>query len=201
MAKNVSRYPYRINASILYNQTDDYSLSESEFYRLYSFFVTYSCCGNQSMKKRCFADYGWYSFARSICSKDEPNRDVYLKDRLSEIIDLEDKANFVFISDSDDIAICFQNCNLADGPLADKLVERAVIGKTSEPSKFLKLFYRIRDGLAHGKFILKYNENNEKMVIIQDDDGHFVTARLIIKLSTLLEIISAVDKNQLISVA
>lgn len=198
MAKSTQTYPYRKNASILHNQMDDYSLSESEFYRIYSFFVTYSCCGNQSMKKRCFADYGWNCFARQYFGKTKPDKSIYLKDNLSEIINLDDNAHFVFTTDSDNVASCFQRIDLMDGPLTDTQTERAVITRTYESNRYLKLFYRIRDGFAHGKFILKLNKNNEKMIIIQDDDGHNVTGRIVIKLHTLLEMVSIIDKNNLI---
>ncbi len=59
-------------------------------------------------------------------------------------------------------------------------------------------FYRIRDGLAHGKFKLRYSETNKKVIVIQDDDGYNVTARIIIKLDTLLSFVSVIDMNRLI---
>lgn len=76
--------------------------------------------------------------------------------------------------------------------------ERCVIGKTNATNKYLKLFYRVRDGFAHGKFCLRLSEENIKMVIIQDDDGHNVTGRIVIQLSTLIAFITAVDINHLI---
>ena len=88
---------------------------------------------------------------------------------------------------------------MGDGILTDYDVERCVIGQTSENNKYLKLFYRIRDGFAHGKFLLKRSSTNEKMVIIQDDNGKNVTARMVIKLSTLLHFVSCIDLNKVIS--
>lgn len=188
-------YPYRIAGSILYNQDDDYSLSVMEFYLIYSFFVTYSCCGTQSGKKRTFLEYGWANYSRPNFGNTVPNKAIYLKDNLREIIDLDNRNHFIFTSDSDDVIICFRQIDLMDGQLSDICTERAVITRTSESNRYLKLFYRIRDGFAHGKFILKLNENNEKMVIIQDDDGHNVTGRIVIKLNTLIELIKIIDKN------
>ena len=94
--------------------------------------------------------------------------------------------------------IFFKKCNLLDGSLSDYDTERAVISDTNESNKYLKLFYRIRDGFAHGKFLLKYSSTHEKMVIIQDNNTHNVTARIVIKLSTLLSIIETVDINGII---
>ncbi len=198
MARSTQTYPYRIADSILQNQTDDYTLSIPEYYLLHSFFVTYSCCGKQSGKKRSFSDYGWTSFSRPNFGNSVPNKAVYLKDNLSEIIDLDDRNHFIFTTDSDDIGICFKQINLCDGQLTDVHTERAVITRSTESNRYLKLFYRIRDGFAHGKFILKINSHNEKMVIFQDDDGHNVTGRIVIKLDTLIKIIKVIDRNNML---
>ena len=121
------KHAYRIKGSILYDQADDYSLSESEYYRLYSFYVTYSCCGTQSMKKRTIEDYGWNSFSRPIYSKEPSNKEIYLKDALSEIINLDDSTHYLFTDDSDDVTECFEQLDLPDGQLTDIQTERAVV--------------------------------------------------------------------------
>ena len=197
MAKNNQSYRYIASNSILYNQTDDYVLSAEEYYKLYNFFVTYSCCGKQSMKQRNFATYGWSNFARTI-GNTTPDTNIYLKDALTQIVDLDDQSHFLFTFSGDDVAKCFANVGLSDGNLNDLDTERCVCTRNNESNRFLNLFYRIRDGLAHGKFLLKYGTNNCKMVAIQDDDGHSVTARIVIKLDTLLRIVSTVDKNGII---
>lgn len=102
------------------------------------------------------------------------------------------------MTDKSNLADLFKKCNLLDGALSDCDTERAVISNTNESNKYLKLFYRIRDGFAHGKFLLKYSSNHKKMVIIQDDDTKNVTARIVIKLSTLLSVIETVDINNII---
>jgi hypothetical protein len=88
--------------------------------------------------------------------------------------------------------------SLNDGAVSDFSFERCVIGKTSEPNKYLKLFYRVRDGFAHGKYCLRLSEDNIKMVVIQDDDGYNVTGRIVIQLRTLLAFINVIDINHLI---
>lgn len=198
MARNKQTYQYHKDKSILAHQSDDYEISVDEYYLLYSFFVTYSCCGNQSGKKRTFSEYGWTKFSRPNFGKTLPNKLIYLKDSLSEIIDLDNQDHFIFTEDSDDIGDCFKRIDLCDGQLSDIHTERAVITRTSESNRYLKLFYRIRDGFAHGKFLLKFDDDNNKMVIIQDDDGHNVTGRIVIKLNTLIAMIKIIDKNNLL---
>ena len=106
--------------------------------------------------------------------------------------------SFIFHSGKGDITELYIKNGLADGRLPDCDKERAVISKTSESNKYMKLFYRIRNGLAHGKFILKYSSKHEKMVIIQDDDTRNVTARIILRLSTLMKLVEAIDANKTI---
>lgn len=195
--KNNQPYRYLVSGSILYGQTDDYQLTEQEYFRLYNFFVTYSCCGKQSMKKRDFATYGWGDFSRTIGNK-TADPTTYLKDALTNIIDLDNQNHFLFTKSGDDLSQCFLKVDLPDGPLNDLITERCVCARNTESNRFLNLFYRIRDGFAHGKFLLKNGTNNIKMVVIQDDDGHSVTARIVIKLETLLRIVEMVDRNRLI---
>lgn len=188
MEKTTQKYQYKIADSILGKMQDEYALSENEYYCIYSFFVTYSMCGSQSAKKRTFSDYGW-----SV----ENVKNTTLGSALENVLNLNRNLDFIF-TDKDELAIQFNSKNLPDGPLIDIDKERAVISKTSEPNKHLKLFYRVRDGFAHGKFILRLSSNSEKMVIIQDDNSHNVTARIVIKLNTLLNYVNAVDINGLI---
>lgn len=197
MAKNNQSYKYRKVDSILYNQNDEYSLSIEEYYKLYNFFVTYSCCGTQSMKKRSLVDYGWNYFSRNI-GNFTPNPQLYLKDALTQIIDLDDQNQFIFTMPGDDISQCFSRVSLSDGAVSDLEIERCVCTRNNERNRFLNLFYRVRDGFAHGKFVLKYGANNCKIVVIQDDDGHSVTARIVLKLDTLLRIVDVVDRNNII---
>ncbi len=182
-------YRYKKAKSILEGLSDEYELTENEYYKLYSFFVTYSLCENQSRKSKTFTDYGWSSNQLKLASKDG----VILKNELKKIIDLT-KSNFVF-TDEDDLKEKFDSLNLQDAALTDYDTERMVISKTNAGNKYLKLFYRIRNGLAHGKFILKKSSAGEKMFVMQDDDKINVTARIVIKLSTLFEFVDEIDKS------
>lgn len=200
MSKNTKQkdtHRYKENQSILFNEEDEYSLSQIEYYKLYLFFVTYSMCGSQSMKKRSFIDYGWDS--DSVEQKvDGKKCKTDLGNALFDTFEL-DKKHFYFLSEKNNLTELFNKCNLRDGLLTDYDTERAVIGKTNGNNKYLKLFYRIRDGFAHGKFVLKYSSEYEKMVIIQDNDSRNVTARIVLKLTTLLNLIEVIDINGLIT--
>lgn len=189
MAKQT--YKYKKEKSIIYGLEDDYSLSEIEYYYLYSFYVTYSMCGSQSYKKKSFEFYGWDT--HTLEKMDGGHREKTLLGKsLYDVIDFDkNRRNFCFDEETE-LKELFKIFDLEDNT-HNYNVERAVIGKTSESNKYLKFFYRIRDGFAHGKFALKYSSIGEKMIVMQDNDSTNVTARIVIKLSTLLKFVKAVD--------
>ncbi len=140
-------------------------------------------CGSQSAKKRTFMDYGWH----------ENNiRNTELGIALSTVLRLNKNPNFTF-TEQDDLSVQFNKCDLKDGFIADMDRERAVIGKTNESNHYLRLFHRIRNGLAHGRFNLRFSSKNERMIVIQDNSKDNVTARIVIKLDTLLNFIKVID--------
>lgn len=190
-------YKYKKEKSIVYGIKDQYSLSKDEYYMLYSFFVTYSMCPNQSGKSKSFVDYGWGDniLVRNINGKQQLT-DLYLA--LKNVLDLDKNENFIF-TDKNELKEKFISLDLGDGILHNFDTERAVIGKTNAANKYLKLFYRIRDGFAHGNFKLVFSSNNEKIVVIQDNNNTNVTGRIVIRLSTLLGFVNAVDKNNMLS--
>lgn len=188
MKNEKQTYKYCKERSIISNQIDEYQLTQEEYYKIYSFYVTYSMCGSQSGKKRSFTDYGWESGRI---------KSTILGEALCSILDLYNKASFVF-TDQDDLANQFDALDLTDGELKSVVHERAVVGKTPGENYFMKLFYRIRDGFAHGCFLLRFASTGEKMVIIQDRSQHNVTARMVLKLSTLLQFVEVIDVNSII---
>ena len=190
-------YKYKKEKSIVYGIKDQYSLSKDEYYMLYSFFVTYSMCPNQSGKSKSFVDYGWGDniLVRNINGKQQ-STDLYLA--LKNVLDLDKNKNFIF-TDKNELKEKFISLDLGDGILHNFDTERAVIGKTNATNKYLKLFYRIRDGFAHGNFKLVFSSNNEKIVVIQDNNNTNVTGRIVIRLSTLLGFVNTVDKNNMLS--
>ena len=188
-------YQYKESASILYGQSDEYELTKDEYFLLYSFFVTYSMCGKQSGKKRFLENYGWISLkpdkATTIISSG-------LKAALATVFNIDTSERYVF-TDENNLSEKFNEADLADGVLANVTTERAVIGKTTqETNAYFKLFYRVRDGFAHGRFSLRSGEHGEHMIIIQDNDQNNVTARIVIKKDTLLEYVRVVDRYKLI---
>ncbi len=181
-------YKYIEADSIIYGLSDDYAFTINEYFCIYSFFVTYSLCAKQSSKKRRIEDYGWQAEE----GKKTTIVTSRLKDALSTALDLDSDPFFIFTEDND-LKARFAEVNLKDGKPTDISTERAVIGKTSGSNPYFKLFYRIRNALAHGKFILKNAPSGEQIILMQDNDNANVTARIILKKSTLLSFIRITD--------
>ena len=183
-------YKYSISSSIVRGLLDDYQLDNDEYSSIYKFFVTYSLGEKQSLKGRSLATYGWEGdYARNG-----------LKEQLKGVIDLYDDSIAYFAGDQDAEGTFKRACErfLLTNEIKDLSRERVAVSNTYGTNNYLRLFYRIRDGFAHGKFVLKYNEQREKVVIIEDDNTYNVTARMVIKLDTLKQLIRVIDRNEIL---
>ena len=182
-------YKYIRCNSIVNPLSNEYELSTYEYYKLYAFFVTYSMCGRQSLRRRSILDYGW----------EKPTfKDSGLLGELEKVLCLNSNNNFSFCKEHSELRDAFKKCSLEDGEFVNVDIERAVIAPTGGNNKYEKLFYRIRDGLAHGSFSLKINSHGQKMIVFQDQDSSNVTARIVMRLDTLLRFVRIVDRNHLI---
>lgn len=188
--KEYEKYKYIKSESIV-KGLNDYELEEREYYLLYSFFVTYSLCGSQSFKKRNFEAYGWKT---SNIQMSHGKEDTDLGKMFKRCIQFE----IDVASEKKSVKDLFKKYGLGNGVLQDYAVERVAIVDNTMNSKYLKLFYRLRNCLAHGSFLLKYSSNNEKMIVLQDNDKNNVTARMVLKLKTLINLIEEIDKKKLI---
>lgn len=139
---------------------------------------------DKSKKMKTYKDYGW---------KADNLNSSGVKQKLEKILLLNKSNNFIF-TDKDNLKYNFEMLNLIY-PLENFDEEMAVIGITSGSGNYDKLFARIRNCLAHGGFIFKYNSMNEVVLIMEDYDQHNVSARMVIKLDTLIKIAKTINKN------
>ena len=113
-------YKYIVNNSIVGIGNDEYSLSQEEYSSLYSFYVTYSMCGKQSLKKKTFVDYGWANNNIQVV-ENHKKRNTDLGNALLGVIDFSQLSSFVF-TDKDDLEEQFNNNNLGDGILNNMML-------------------------------------------------------------------------------
>lgn len=185
------KYDYVKYKSILYGLKDEYTLTKEEYYLIHVFFVTNCMVNDFTSKSRDFKIYGW---------KDNNTNHKPLSDTLEKVLPIKNNTSYI-VTRENNLKELFSKFNLTDYPLSDLTTERFVItpeDKTKNDNSYLILFLRIRNGLAHGNYKLVYSKFSEKMVIIQNRNKNNVTARIVLKLSTIINLIKAIDKNRLI---
>ena len=171
--------------SILTGLNDCYELSTEEYCLIYSFYVTYPLI-NSSNKKREISFYGWNgSFSNSG-----------LKFKLDNFFNLDRNSSVKFVK-KEDRDKYFQQFNLIGKHNFSIEEEYGVIINEKKVVKFFCLLTHIRNCLSHGNFALLYNSANIKMVVFEDKipQNNYITARFILKLSTLFEWIKIIDIN------
>ncbi len=183
---NKTAFQYIKTDSIIYGLQDSYKLTSSQYSKLYMFYVTNSI-NPQSGKLMTLKSYGWKN------ENSENQQDNNIKKKLKSIIKFSDKSKFEF--PKKEVSKSFQKLDLFNViDLSKEQEERfSCIGSGTQIKLLLK---HIRHCFAHGKYVLFENVNSrEKMIAMQDNDTHNVTARIVLKLSTLLGIIKIIDKN------
>lgn len=112
---------------------------------------------------------------------------------MERILSIEND-DFVF-SEANDLKKCFNDHDLQDEFSGNIIKSRAVIAKSSDDTKLLKLFRHIRNCLCHGKFVAVRTELNSVSLVMQDDNGHNVTARMVLDLAALIDWIYCISKR------
>lgn len=188
MALEKQTYKYLMANSILNDNRNEKRLDFSVEYLIFKFFVLNTPCIKASRRSKSLEHYGW---------KGKINDQNGLQENLSSIINLNSH-EFIF-TDKNDLNARFEENDLVDNRLKNIDIERCVIGKTLESNKLLKLLRHIRNSLAHGKYIVVNNSQDVMTIVMQDDDQRNVTARIVLRISTLIGIIKIIDKNNLLS--
>ena len=176
---------YTKKASIIAGDNrQELELSDDEVVALYRFYVIESPVEEVTLKSRSFNSRGW------------DGRMPLLNKMLTSVLDIS-TSDFVIKDLLDDskadslIKGYLASTGLGDGPCADLSCERAVLIGTRGNSKREKLLRHVRNCLCHGNFkLLNCEELGEPVFVMEDrtiGKGSNVTARMVLKKSTLLE--------------
>lgn len=187
MKKEYGKYRLIKEKSILFNANNDYELSTEEYALLYMFYLTHTLVSTESDMSFSYVEYGWNS--NSYVSNGA-------KKEMRKLFDFENEKVFMMASEANDLKSIYNKLKLNDNE-SDYSSERVALSNQKGSNQFEKFLILVRNCLAHGAYRLKYY-NDVKMVIMQDQKDRNVTGRAIIKLSTLLDIVKAIDKNGLL---
>lgn len=198
---NPWKYSTTKHPSILSECPDCKLLDDAELWALYEFYVLHSPCEKTSCQGRPFERYGW---SGSI-------RDTGLGSEL-EAAFTECKGQMIVprgpvsIPRGDKLAVdlprMFQLADFTDGPLLDVATERVAMRATSGSNSWLRLFRRIRNCLAHGRFeAADPADGLGPSLIMEDRDANNITARIVLRLQTLLKWREIVGRGPTIAVS
>ncbi|MEE1126083.1 MAG: hypothetical protein U0L18_09160 [Acutalibacteraceae bacterium] len=159
-----------------------------DLYRIVTFFVFHSPCAQLSAMSHSLIDYGWDSPWR---------KPQYLQKKLKNA---STNPDLIFSSQTiDDMRQALSNSNLLDDFPLNIEVERIAI-YNNKKNQFMSIFYHLRNAFAHGRLNMFPLENEKDDYIFAFEDVKIgktkkVTARMILRKSTLLKWINIIEKG------
>ena len=182
--------------------------SNTDFLRIYAFFVVFAFKPNRSSNGRKITDYGW---TRDVWKN---KSEVGLKDVLLYVAgfhrndntldyvtrDPIKDANFVVCSKLDDMKIACTKAGLQGSSFKERTQNRIVV-YDSEKNMMMSLFDHIRNALAHGRFYI-YEDGmiameSGKIVYVPEKRKKMMSirARMLIKKDDLIKWIEIIEKG------
>lgn len=162
---------------------------DEDLLKIIMFFVFYSPCPGVSKRGIPLSAYGW---------KNKPwYSPEYLKNKLDKII-FGDGDRLFYMSSKKDFENMIRGKDFGEDFYLYRSNQRIAITNcgSENSSKYMSLFYHIRNSLAHGRLAMYPAKNGDIMFIMEDgedvkgeEDKFEVKARIVILKSTLLNII------------
>ena len=160
--------------------------SSNIYNKLYYFFVTNPLVDSESFSSRTLKTYGW--------SIDKVEGELKKKldelDIFNNIVEIKNVSEIYEICNSNNLSI--DNINIER--------EKIVVQKDNKNITIYNVLYsKIRDSLSHGNYRIQKNKRNTYMFIAEDysSQGN-LNARIVVKVKTLENIVSIVDRNNII---
>ena len=175
---------YKKSESILnVRKTDDYILSTDDFFRIASFYLLFPLNDKTCIRSRTLLDYGWNQSRISDALK-------------NELLGVSDYFSNVVTTVNDEI-INQKNLRCDSNDLLHGEKGAVEIGRT-DTNLFYSILHHIRNCLAHGNYRFAMNDE-DKYVLFEDHTtnagSQSITARLVLKLSTLMGWINVVSNK------
>lgn len=180
MAKKVNTEKYYLTELIPDWLTKGISFDE-DIYKIIQFYIFYSPCQKYAVQGRTLSYYGW---------KDKPwNSNKYLKSKLDSIA-FQNKTKYFRVAEKmENMKTILHKAELNDD-FYNNLSNERVAFLNCENAQYMSLFYHIRCAFAHSRVALLVNDNNEKILImengVQKGKDFLLKSRMVLKVSTLL---------------
>ena len=162
---------------------------DTEFIRIFMFFVVNTPCVESSSSGISLKEYGW--------GKDLWRKNT-LKNSLFSVAGLVRDDTFVVAKKTDGMKKACEKGRTKTGFHGDRSKEKVVIYK-SKDNEFLSICNHIRNSFAHGRFSIFDGVNGDAVFVMEDGvkrNGKFqVRSRMILKKSTLIKWIDILEKK------
>ena len=170
--------------------------NDESLFRIVIFFVFHSPCETLSAMGKPLIEYGW---SKKPWFKPESLKWNLIANTSNNLNNKEQgKTQFIYsVEKVGDMSQALRKADLEEGFLNNHSFERVVI-LNSKKNQFMSLFAHIRNSFAHGRLnmIECINENNDCIFLMEDVNSHDVTARIVIRKSTLLRWIDIIEKKR-----
>jgi hypothetical protein len=163
--------------------------NDQDLFRIVIFFVFHSPCTNLSAMRKSLSDYGWNTPWR---------KPYYLNRQLRQAASTYDLLYSAEKYDKMDVAL--EKADLKDSFPSDLSRERICICD-NQNNQFLSVFYHIRNAFAHGRLNM-FDVDGECTFVFEDvrpskkTEELKVSARMIIRKSTLLKWIEIIERGE-----
>lgn len=166
---------------------------DDEFWEIINFYMLHSLCDGQSWKKNSLENtYSWKKYPWSPAS--------YLKTKLIKAIWDEEEPQIYMAKTRALFEGKIYGKNLDEDFYKRLSTQRVgfvkVSNGTNNDNIIMSMFYHIRNALAHGRYGLITCDENDYFILMEDGSksGDFfeVTARMILKKSSLVKMIRAI---------
>ena len=175
--RNPWAYSKSRHESILGDYPHAIDLDGESLMELYRFYVLYCPCKGASYQGRTLDSYGWVgNISRNGLGQ------------LLDAVPAEGRGPFYLPKKYRGAGLdkLFAQANLHDGKLSDTSTERAAIAGTGDSSGYLRLFRHVRNCLAHGRFVAVRGSGDSIFLVMEDCNRQSITARMVLRLNTLL---------------
>lgn len=159
----------------------DEKLKNEDFRKILDFFVIHTPCEELSARAKTLNSYQW--------------ENTYPLKKGMRVVPLKDSI-FSFGEKWEEMKDCLAEVNLQKNFPSALEIERGCLYKKSKQNQLDCIFYHIRNCFAHGRFNI--SENNGDWTFVLEDWGtkNRVSARMILKKSTLLKWIEIIEGGE-----
>lgn len=192
--KDKKNNPYVTNIHPVWlDNSKNFEYWDDELSEIVQFFVINSICSKQSYRNYNLTDnYKW----KKGCWRDKK----YLKNDLDKILFYGNPNKLLLVDSYKDLEKAFKDNNLEDDFYKD-LNPRCslfISNKSGCKNKYMSMFYHVRNSLAHGRFIIE-NNDEEQFIVMEDgkiiDKKFKVNFRLVVSKKSLVEVIKHLKKG------